>query len=196
MLVACAVCALMPPLPDPEPSEWIGSEGALQARKIRFEINRVRLPMGHEGSYGLIRHPGAALAVPVTDGGQVVILRQYRFAVARRLLEFPAGTLEEGEDPLGSMKRELGEEAGYSASRWDDLGQLLPCPGYSDEVIHLFLARELVSLAERPPGDADEDLEILHMSPAELDVRLASGEEALDGKSVTAWYRARQVLGW
>jgi ADP-ribose pyrophosphatase len=69
-----------------------------------------------------------------------------------------------------------------------------PCPGYSDEVIHLFLARDLSLLEERPPGDADEDMEVLLMEPDELDDALASGNEALDGKSVTAWYRARQHL--
>jgi ADP-ribose pyrophosphatase len=94
------------------------------------------------------------------------------------------------------MQRELAEEAGYSAARWDLLGQMLPCPGYSDEVIHLFLARQLTALLERPPGDEDEDLEVLHMTPAELDQCLASGDEALDGKSITAWYRARQFLGF
>ena len=62
-------------------------------------------------------------------------------------------------------------------------------------MIHLFLARELTLLAERPPGDADEDMEVLLMEPGELDALLASGNEALDGKSVTAWFRARQVLG-
>ena len=109
---------------------------------------------------GIIRHPGASLAVPITDDGQVVLLRQYRFAVQARLLEFPAGTLEEGEDPLESMQRELGEEAGYSAARWDALGPMLPCPGYSDEVIHCFLARELTPLENPPAGDDDEDLEV------------------------------------
>jgi ADP-ribose pyrophosphatase len=124
----------------------------------------------------------------------VVILRQYRFAVACRLLEFPAGTLDPGEDPLGTMERELQEEAGYSASRWDSLGAMLPCPGYSDEVIHLFLARGLTRLEQPPAGDEDEDLEVLLMEPAELDGAIASGNEALDGKSVTAWFRARQLL--
>ena len=116
-------------------------------------------------------------------------------SVQARLLEFPAGTLEEGEDPLESMQRELGEEAGYSAARWDVLGPMLPCPGYSDEVIHCFLARELSPLENPPAGDDDEDLEVVLMSPAELDARLASGEEWLDGKSVTAWFRAKQLLG-
>ncbi|MCP9817159.1 NUDIX hydrolase [Synechococcus sp. GreenBA-s] len=168
---------------------------ALDARKLRFEVNRVLLPMGVEGSFGIIRHPGASLAVPVLDDGRVVMLRQYRFAVAARLLEFPAGTLDPGEDPLSTMQRELQEEAGYSASRWDPLGAMLPCPGYSDEVIHLFLARELSELSERPPGDDDEDLEVLLLEPAELDAALASGDEYLDGKSVTAWLRAKQLLG-
>ncbi|MEX1316645.1 MAG: NUDIX hydrolase [Synechococcaceae cyanobacterium] len=184
----------MAPLPPPEPARHLETSAALDARKIRFEVNRVELPMGVEGSFGVIRHPGASLAVPVLADGRVVILRQYRFAVATRLLEFPAGTLDPGETPLSTMRRELQEEAGYRAERWDPLGAMLPCPGYSDEVIHLFLARELSPLAQPPAGDDDEDLEVLLMAPDELDAALASGDEYLDGKSVTAWLRAKQVL--
>ncbi len=185
----------MAPLPPPEPARHIETTAQLSARKVRFEVNRIELPMGVEGTFGVIRHPGASLAVPVLNDGRVVVLRQYRFAVATRLLEFPAGTLDDGEDPLTTMQRELQEEAGYSASRWDPLGAMLPCPGYSDEVIHLFLARELQELTDRPPGDDDEDLEVVLMEPAELDAALASGDEYLDGKSVTAWLRAKQHLG-
>ena len=183
------------PLPPPEPSRHLETTAVLDARKLRFEINRMELPMGLVGSFGVIRHPGASLAVPILDDGRVVILRQYRFAVATRLLEFPAGTLDDGEEPLGTMQRELQEEAGYSASRWDPLGAMLPCPGYSDEVIHMFLARDLTELSEQPAGDDDEDLEVLLMEPGELDGALASGDEYLDGKSVTAWLRAKQLLG-
>ena len=185
----------MAPLPAPEPYELLETVETLQARKIRFERNRIKLPMGLDATFGIIRHPGASLAVPFTDDGQVVLLRQYRFAVQARLLEFPAGTLEDGEDPLESMQRELGEEAGYSAARWDPLGPMLPCPGYSDEVIHCFLARELTPLENPPAGDDDVDLEVVLMSPEALDTALASGNEWLDGKSVTAWFRAKQVLG-
>ena len=184
----------MAPLPAPEPFELLDTVEAVDARKIRFERNRIKLPMGVEATFGMIRHPGASLAVPITADGHVVLLRQYRFAVQARLLEFPAGTLEEGEDPLESMQRELGEEAGYSAARWDALGPMLPCPGYSDEVIHCFLARELTPLENPPAGDEDEDLEVVLMTPMDLDARLGSGDEWLDGKSVTAWYRAKQLL--
>jgi ADP-ribose pyrophosphatase len=184
----------MAPLPPPEPSRHLDTLASLEARKIRFELNRYALPSGLEATFGIIRHPGASLAVPVLDDGRVVILRQYRFAVACRLLEFPAGTLDAGEDPLSTMERELQEETGYAARHWQSLGAMLPCPGYSDEVIHLFLARGLTALDQPPPGDDDEDLEVLLMEPSALDAAIASGDEALDGKSVTAWFRARQLL--
>jgi ADP-ribose pyrophosphatase len=184
----------MAPLPPPEPARHLETTAALDARKIRFEVNRMLLPIGVEGTFGVIRHPGASLAVPVLDDGRVVILRQYRFAIAGRLLEFPAGTLDPGEDPLTTMERELQEETGYRAERWDPLGAMVPCPGYSDEVIHLFLARDLAPLPARPAGDDDEDIEVLLMEPADLDAAIAGGDEALDGKSVTAWFRARQQL--
>ena len=76
----------------------------LKSKKISFEINRIELPNGYEGEYGYIKHPGAALAVPITKENKVIILRQYRFAVSRYLLEFPAGTLEIGETLLIQLK--------------------------------------------------------------------------------------------
>jgi len=185
---------VMTPLNPPEPSILLETTASLEAKKIRFELNRIKLPIGLEKTFGIIHHPGAALAVPITSDGQIVLLRQYRFAISRRILEFPAGTLEENENPLSSIQRELGEEAGYQADTWDPLGIMTPCPGYSNELIHMFLARDLVELKEKPSGDDDEDIEILHMTKSELDQCISSGNELLDGKSLTAWYRAQQLL--
>ena len=167
----------------------------LKSKKFIFEINRVQLPNGHEGEYGSIKHPGAALAVPITKDNKVIILRQYRFAVSRYLLEFPAGTLEIGETPINSIKRELQEETGYKADKWDEIGTLVPAPGYADEEIHLFLARNISKLNSAPKGDLDEDIEVLIMSPDKLDNLISSGKEILDAKTVTAWFRAKQFLG-
>ena len=167
----------------------------LISKKFSFEINRVQLPNGHVGEYGSIKHPGAALAVPITKDNKVIILRQYRFAVSRYLLEFPAGTLEIGETPINSIKREIQEETGYKADEWDGIGTLVPAPGYADEEIHLFLARKITKLNFAPKGDLDEDIEVLIMSPNKLDDLISSGKEILDAKTVTAWFRAKQFLG-
>ena len=166
----------------------------LKTKKFSFEINRIELPNGHEGEYGSIKFPNASLAVPITSDNKVIILRQYRFAVSRYLLEFPAGTLEIGETPINSIKREIQEEAGYKAEDWDELGSLVNAPGYSDEVIHLFLARKLHKLDINVQGDLDEDIEVLSFYPNELDNLIASGKEILDAKTITAWFRAKQFL--
>tara|TARA_Y100001968_G_scaffold331974_1_gene388519 strand:+ start:1916 stop:2476 length:561 start_codon:yes stop_codon:yes gene_type:complete len=184
----------MASLSPPEPSKVVKTNFSIDAKKIRFEINTVELPIGVQGDFGVIHHPGASIAVPMNENGQIVILRQYRFAVGRRLLEFPAGTLEAGEDPLASMKRELSEESGYEAFEWNPLGIMVPCPAYSDEVIHIYLARDLKLLKEKPPGDIDEDIEVLLLTKDELNQIIASGEEVLDGKTITAWHRACQFL--
>ena len=166
----------------------------LKTKKFSFEINRVQLPNGHEGEYGQIIFPNAALAVPITKDKKVILLRQYRFAVSRYLLEFPAGTLEIGETPINSIKREIQEETGFKAEKWDELGALVNAPGYSDEVIHLFLARNLSKLESEVKGDLDEDIEVLIMDPDELNSLIANGDEILDAKTVTAWFRAKQFL--
>ncbi len=184
----------MSTLPPLEPCQILDTKRSVDVKKIRFEVNQIKLPLGIEGTFGMIRHPGAALAVPITNNGNVIILRQYRFAISRRILEFPAGTLEKDEEPLDSIKRELIEESGYTASKWNSLGTMFPCPGYSDESIHLFLAQELTLLDNKPPGDEDEDIEVLEMTKNELETCIQNGNEALDGKTITAWHIASQYL--
>ena len=177
-----------------EPSKILQQIDAIEAKKIRFEVNRFELPIGIEGTFGIIRHPGAALAVPILGNGNIIILRQYRFAVSRRVLEFPAGTLEKNEAPIATIQRELQEESGYKAEQWNALGSMLPCPGYSDEIIHLFLARKLKKLEEKLKGDEDEDIDVLEMSKDELEQIISTDNEALDGKTITAWHKAKQFL--
>ena len=186
----------MTPLTPKEYSEVLKNIQSISAKKIIFEVNKYKLPIGIESEFGIIKHPGAALAVPIKNDGKIVILRQYRFAVSRRILEFPAGTLEQNEDPLFAIKRELKEESGFKANKWDYLGLLLPCPGYSDEVIHLFLARDLEPLGNQPKGDDDEDIEVLELTKSDLEAFIANGNEPLDGKSISAWHRTCQFLNF
>ena len=96
--------------PGSEPPTILQNRLFYQGRKFSFDVNTLRLPNGVEGDWECIRHPGGALVIPVTSEGKLVLVKQYRFAVAGRTLEFPAGTIEPNEDPAETVKREIEEE--------------------------------------------------------------------------------------
>lgn len=164
-----------------------------RGRKFSFEVDRLRLPNGAEGTWECVRHPGGALGVPVTPEGKLVLVRQYRFAVAGRLLEFPAGTVEPNEDPAETIRREIEEETGYKANSWRNLGKFPLAPGYSDEYIYAFLAQDLEKLEKPPEQDEDEDIEVVLMSPKELERSILAGEP-VDAKSIASFFLARPFL--
>jgi ADP-ribose pyrophosphatase len=114
----------------------------------------VTLPNGVAIQLDVIRHPGAAAIVPLTRNQTVIMVQQYRHAVGGTIWEIPAGTLDDNESALACAQRELTEETGYVASTWQQLGEITPVPGYSDERIHLFLATELtISLQNLDPDE-------------------------------------------
>lgn len=176
-----------------EPPEILQQRLFYKGRKFDYEVIRLRLPNGVEGDWECIRHPGGALAVPVTSEGKLVLVRQYRFTCAGRLLEFPAGTVEVNENPAETIKREIEEETGYRAGKWQDLGKFLLAPGYSDEYIYAFLAQDLEKLAMPPQQDEDEDIEVVLMSPQELEAAILAGEP-VDAKSIASYFLARPFL--
>lgn len=164
-----------------------------KGRKFNFEANRLRLPNKAEGEWECIRHPGGALAVPVTTEGKLILVRQYRFAVQGRVLEFPAGTVEPNEEPLETIQREIQEEIGYRAQKWDKLGEFFLAPGYSDEIIYAYLARDISKLETPPEKDADEDIETVFFTPEELEKAILEGEP-VDAKSIASFFLARPLL--
>jgi ADP-ribose pyrophosphatase len=176
-----------------EPPQLLKQRLVYQGRKFNFEVSHLRLPNKSEGDWECIRHPGGALAVPVTPDGKLVLLRQYRFALQGRILEFPAGTVEPHEDPEATIKREIEEETGYRAKQWQKLGEFPVAPGYSDELIYAFLAQDLEKLKTPPKGDADEDLENVLMTPEELEKAILDGEP-VDAKSISSFFLARPFL--
>ena len=164
-----------------------------RGRKFNFDVNKLRLPNGVEGNWECIRHPGGALAVPITQDGKLVLVKQYRFAVEQRILEFPAGTLEVNEEPAITIKREIQEETGYEAKKWHYLGEFPLAPGYSDEYIYAFLAQELEKLVHPPQQDDDEDIEVILMSFEEFEQGIISGE-IIDGKTIASFFIAKLFL--
>ncbi len=164
-----------------------------RGRKFEFAVDRLRLPNGIEGEWEYIKHPGGALAVPITSDGKLVLVNQYRFTLKTRILEFPAGTIEPQETPDKTIARELEEETGYRSLHWRFLGKFALAPGYSDEYIYAFLAEELEQLDHPPLQDEDEDIDVILMTPEELEQAILIGEK-VDAKTITAFYLARPFL--
>jgi ADP-ribose pyrophosphatase len=165
-------------------------------KKFSYRVDKILLPNGVTGEYAYIQHPGAGLAVPVTADGKFILVKQYRFPLQGYLLEFPAGTLEKNESPDITIQRELEEETGYRAHQWHKLGAFYICPGYSDEVIHTYLAQGLEKLEHPPAQDDDEEIEVVICDRDELEALIHSGSEStcLDAKSITAFYLALKHL--
>ncbi len=176
-----------------EPAPLLHQRLFYQGRKFNFEVSRRRLPHGLEGEWECIRHPGGAMAVPITPDNQLVLVKQYRVSVQGRLLEFPAGTVEPEEDPAETIKRELEEETGYRAHRWLTLGQFPLAPGYSDEYIYAYLAQDLEKLAHPPAQDEDEDIEVVLLTFDEFEQAIMAGEP-IDAKTIAGYFWMRYLL--
>ena len=129
-----------------------------EGRVVRLGLESLRLPNGKALELEVVRHPGGAAVVALDAGDRVCLLRQYRHAAGGWLWELPAGKLEPGEAAQLTAQRELEEEAGLQAGTWDKLGEFLTTPGFCDEIIHLFLARQLTGIPARP--QAHELIEI------------------------------------
>ena len=158
---------------------------------VDLGVESVTLPNGVQTELAVIRHPGASAIVALDRGGNVAMLAQYRHAVGDWMREIPAGCRNAGENGLECARRELGEEAGVAAARWDHLGSIVTIPSFCDERIELYLARDLSS----GQGDLDHD-EIIHVSrvPLEETFAMIARGEIIDAKTIVALYRARDFL--
>ncbi len=137
-----------------------------QGRSLSFRTDEIELPNGKKTTRDIVDHPGAVAIVPVLDDGRIVLVRQYRYATGKDLLEIPAGTLEKGEAPDTCARRELKEETGYTAGSMKKILSMYMAPGYSNEVIHLYLARELK--AGELGTEEDESITLEPYGPDEL----------------------------
>lgn len=131
--------------------ECIRKETVFAGRMLRLDRDTVRLPNGVETTREVVRHPGAVAVLPF-KGEDLLLVRQYRYPIEQVTLEIPAGKLEHGEEPLGCAERELREETGYRGTL-EYLGTFYTTPGFTDEVMHLYKATDLVW----DPLAADED---------------------------------------
>ena len=167
---------------DPAPHEYrlLGSEPVYEGRVISLYRDTVAMPGGGKGVREVVRHPGAVAVVALDDEGRIVLLRQYRHPVGDYLWELPAGLRDEdGEPPLRTAQRELAEEALLAAGRWSLLASVYNSPGFSDELVLIYLAEELTDVA-RPDGFVVEheeaDMTVERVPLAEAVQRVFDGD--------------------
>ena len=175
-----------------EPVRPLGTRAVHRGRVLDLVVETIALPGGEVVDLEVVRHRGAAAAVPVDGDGRVWLVRQYRHATGGWLLEVPAGKLDSGEPPETCARREVEEEVGRRVGRLEPLGAIFTTPGFSDERIWLYLARDLTE--SRQALERDEWLTVERLSLEEA-VRLAEDGTITDAKSICALLRAAKKLG-
>jgi ADP-ribose pyrophosphatase len=156
-----------------------------QGRRIRVRVDEVERGDGHRATREIVEHPGA-VGILAWDGARLAMVRQWRQATGRALLEIPAGTLEPDEAPAATARRELAEETGLAAATWEDGPRFYTAPGFCTELMHLYLATELSDAAA--DADPDEQLERSWMSIDDAVAAIDDGRIE-DAKSIAA-------IGW
>lgn len=152
----------------------LSSEYPYRGKIVSLRVDQALLPNGRQAVREVVEHPGGVCVAALTDQEELLFVRQFRYPYQEVILELPAGKRSPGEDPLACGVRELKEETGAEAERVEPLGRLYPSPGYTDEIIYLFLATGL-SLGDSHPDD-DEFLEVERVPLGEAVRRVMAGE--------------------
>lgn len=171
----------------------ISTTSIFEGRVIKVQVDQVTLPNGKISTRELVKHPGAVAIIPITDEGKIVMVEQFRKPLERSIIEIPAGKLEPGEKPERTAIRELEEETGYGAQSFDLIQSFATSPGFADEVIHLFVARNLFEIAQPASLDEDEFIELIEVSIEEAE-QLMKEQRIFDAKTILAIMWAKNNL--
>lgn len=151
---------------------------------LHIDRDQIELPNGNQHTRIVVRHPGAACILAINDDEQVILVRQWRHAAGRALLEIPAGKLDDGEDPAACALRELGEETPYTAERVEKICAFYSAPGFCNEVLHLYRAINIISNSTLTP-DEDELVETELFSKEQIKSMIENGD-IVDAKTLIA----------
>jgi ADP-ribose pyrophosphatase len=174
----------------------IEKEKIFAGKVIDLYVEEVLLPNGKTSKREIIKHPGAVAVIAVTDEGKIVLVRQYRKAMERVLVEIPAGKLEKGEEPIATARRELEEETGYKCEKMRHLISFYTSPGFADELVHLYIAENLSKLENSASLDEDEFVDVLEVTLEEA-LQLVNERQIYDAKTAYAiqYLQLQQALG-
>ncbi len=169
----------------------VASKMVFQGKIVTLLVDEAELPNGKRAEREVVLHPGGVAILALDSEENVTLVQQYRYPFHEILLELPAGKLDEGEDHRAAAARELEEETGLDAGEWTYLGCLLASPGFSDEKLHMYLARDLRRSVSHP--DDDEFLNVVTMPFAELSRQVMDGT-IQDAKTVATVLKTKVLL--
>lgn len=162
-----------------------------QGKHFSFNLDDLTLPDDQRVTHATVRHPGSAAIVPIDAENNVVMIRQYRHSVKAMMLEVPAGTMDPDENSLACARRELAEETGIVAQEFIDLGPTHILPSYSDELIHIFLARYLSETEQSL--DSDEFIEVVRY-PIETVLQKIDEGDITEALTIVSLFKAKRYL--
>lgn len=168
--------------------ETVSSQTVYQGVFLQIRKDEARLPDGSLHTREWVVHPGASAIVALDGEGRVLMERQWRYPMGREYLEIPAGKIDAGETPLQTAQRELLEETGMRAEHWEPLTVIHPAIGFSNEVIHIFLARGVSGSSDHAALDHGERIETLWMSQQELMDLVRSGRLPDVKTQIALWH--------
>lgn len=172
----------------------IATEAIFSGRVIDVQVETVILPNGEQAKREIVKHPGAVGIIPITADGKLIVVEQYRKALNRSIVEIPAGKIEPGEELTVCALRELEEETGYGTQNLTYLQEVVTSPGFCDEVVHIFVARDIFKLDNPAALDDDEFVDMTAITLEEAQQLMAQGA-ICDAKTIIAvmWlYNQRQ----
>lgn len=166
-----------------KPEKKLATKQIYQGRAVNIRVDTVEKASGKQTTREVVEHSDCIAVVALDEQGNILLVRQFRHAVDRFLLEVPAGGIDPGEEPIDSVRRESQEEIGYFPRKIDRLGGFYATPGYGTEYLHCFVATDLVPA--RLVAEDTDDIELVRVPPDEIPRLIISGE-ICDAKSIAA----------
>jgi len=173
--------------------EIIKSDKIFSGKVIDLKVDEIRYKSsGNHGIREVALHPGGAVVVPITSVGKIILVSQYRYPMNEVVIELPAGKLDKNEDPLLAAQRELKEETGYSSNKIIKLGKIFTTPGFCNEILHIFLAENLL-LGNHAREEGEESMKLIELRLDEIEEKISNGE-IVDAKTISGIFMYKLFL--